>query len=898
MNHVINLFTTKIGMKNNNNIIEKNLGSINNDNDKEIKKKESDFEKINSFLKIDQKNNFSELNKNEISNIKLFIDNFKDNEDLIKDNINVIMNKLFEKISNSNLSNDIFIISQNISKLISKNNKIGKDNIDKIINYLMKSNKSKNNITLLLNTKKCQIIGAVLAYSFSRLQQYKIKDMNKLIELRKTIIEKGIDVQRDFAKYCKENKVTDKKITYYWKSQRNKYICLPELIFLINIYSQVTEIEIDSNLFDESLNEDESQAQLIELTILNIYWLLNSLKSFKINLINEKLIESLYDLYFQKLNNFSLYFQETNKKNKNTKEDYNLKKKWNFVDFFKLEEKRNISNQKNYDYNFQPRKSLAFEDIIKSRALTSFDNKRNTIANLNDNLHNSSDFDIKNINKIIDNKNKDNLIYVIKPFHYTFEIILITFFTLSFPDNTIDLEIVMNDSYKWEFLAYFKSFLGFEKLDEKIREFNILDILIYNKIKNINKLNIEINALDYVTFENVLNIINDNKSLTSINISFFSSDVVYSPQFIYKICKATTVEEMISNFIEDKSTYLFEDIRNIEEKILNKLSSYFTFNLSAFFEIIRNLNNLTELCLNIEIPYNLINYSNFINPILKFILNILFYAISNAKLKKLCLLSPQIILDNRKIPNINYLINSINEDDCLLLTDLSLQFKFYQISDINNFVNSRLQILNIGDLDIYTFKILCEKICSPVFNLNSSLKKLSIGLLKTIVNLNIEIKLLIRRLFSIKIKNFVSLGLYTNIVIEEELEFDYLLKILDNNWISEYTIVLNSIPIEIMTNYEKNIKNIKFFVPHNLEGKLLEPEDIMALNNNSFASEVDNNKDYYDEAFWYLKYLFENVYYDKNRNEMRIKNMIMGILKYLYFLKTPIINFLLVGNGY
>ena len=54
--------------------------------------------------------------------------------------------------------------------------------------------------------------------------------------------------------------------------------------------------------------------------------------------------------------------------------------------------------------------------------------------------------------------------------------------------------------------------------------------------------------------------------------------------------------------------------------------------------------------------------------------------------------------------------------------------------------------------------------------------------------------------------------------------------------------------------------------------------------------EVDNNKDYYDDAYWYLKFLFENKYIDKFKNENRIKNMVMGILKYLYFLKTPKIN--------
>ena len=75
----------------------------------------------------------------------------------------------------------IFIISQNISKLIIKNNKIGKDNINSVINHLME--RGKNNIyksqNIILTKNKCEIIGTILCYSFLRLQQYKIKDKTK-----------------------------------------------------------------------------------------------------------------------------------------------------------------------------------------------------------------------------------------------------------------------------------------------------------------------------------------------------------------------------------------------------------------------------------------------------------------------------------------------------------------------------------------------------------------------------------------------------------------------------------------------------------------------------------------------------------------------------------------------
>ena len=270
------------------------------------------------FLKIDGKNIFAEIGVDDICVIKDQYDKFKQSEDdIINENINKIMNKILDKMCNSNMCNDIFIISQNLCKQICKNNKIGKENIDNLINHLTGNNINNKNSyksqTFLLTRNKCEIIGSILCYSYSKLH-HKMKDMNKLIELRKTIIEQGTDVMDDFADYCKTNKVTDKKITTYWKMNRNNYIFSPEIIFLINRYSNVTEVEIDFNLFEQSLNDDEIKIQLIELTLLNINWLFNSLKSFKINFINELLQQNLYPYFTYKLNLFCSNIKENIKK--------------------------------------------------------------------------------------------------------------------------------------------------------------------------------------------------------------------------------------------------------------------------------------------------------------------------------------------------------------------------------------------------------------------------------------------------------------------------------------------------------------------------------------------------------------------------------------------------------
>ena len=845
------------------------------------------------FLKIDEKNNFKELNENDISSIKICYDKFKESEEIINSNIDKVMNKLLDKICNSNFNNDIFIISQNISKQVYKNNKIGKDNIDNVINHLTKKTKNKLNIykskTLLLDSEKCEIIGAILCYSYPRLQQYKVKDINKLIEIRKTIIEKGIDVVKDFTKYCKEKQVNDKKITYYWKSQRNKYNCLPELIFLINRYSQVTEVEIDINLFN-SLKEDETKAQIIELTILNITWILNSLKSFKINFINISLQETLNIFYYNKLSAFCSKINENIKKNKIISEADIYKKKWNFLNTFKLELYRCLSNEESIN-SLRENKTMSIHEPLdcfalldKRRTLTINDPKRRTLG-----PESLLNYISKNrLNKLKNNKDKgndkENLKNILENYSSLFELIMISFFSLNNYDNPISLELVMNDSYMEEFLCYFENILGVEK-DNNIEIFSIFDILLYNtKLNFINKLNIEINSLDFTTFDRLLNILfNNTQSLTSINISFFSSDVTYFPQFLYKKCHGPIDDSVLKNNY-DSNTYLINNVTDIEEKILNNFLKFFIYHLSVLFDIFQKMYNLDKVCLNFDIPSNIINKQNYMTCILKFILNVLFYYLNSTKIKKLCLLSSNTILDNRRNPNVNKIIDSININEYSLLTDLSLHFQFYQISNINNFINTRLEILNIGDLDLDTFKILCDNICTPQFNINSSLEKLSIGLLNSITNFNREIKILLRRLFNIKIRNFISLSLYTNLIINDDVDYDYFIQIINNNWISEYIFLFNNKTKEMMQKLNKNINSLIYYVPHNLEGKLLETDDVLKIQNNPSTLEVDNNKDFYDDAYWYLKYLFEFVYVDKLKNDKRIKNMIMGILKYLYFL--------------
>ena len=53
--------------------------------------------------------------------------------------------------------------------------------------------------------------------------------------------------------------------------------------------------------------------------------------------------------------------------------------------------------------------------------------------------------------------------------------------------------------------------------------------------------------------------------------------------------------------------------------------------------------------------------------------------------------------------------------------------------------------------------------------------------------------------------------------------------------------------------------------------------------------EADKNKSNIDEAYWVLKYLFNNKYTDNLKNFNRTKRMIFDIIKYIHVIQTPTI---------
>ena len=730
---------------------------------------------INSnFMKIDEKNNFL-AEKNEIIDLS---EKYNIDKNKLYDKLNTIINKIFNRACGTSISysDDIFLISQNISKIISKIIKMDKKYIDQLIKELVGLNYSNNHEDeiLCLNKRNCEIIGSFLCYSYSdsRLQQYKIKDSKKLIEIRKLIIKQGINVYRDYMEYCRNNKITDLKATFYWKKKRNQYDCLPELIFLFNRFSKVKEIEFNINSFikENDSDTDEANKLLTYLTLININLILNSNERYKINIIYQDFENNLYFKYYNYiLNSLFKNNSDFSKINNRAFKNKNFIPKWDF----------------NYSINMNHHNNIGKNNENLEKIPLSIDTDKESSFEEEEN-------NLKSNSKILE------LSDIIENYYDNFEFIIICFYGLIYLNNdeNFELTFITNDIFTNEFQSFLYKVYSIEDKNS----ISIFDILLCKKNRLRKKFNIEINSLDYTSFEKTLYFLMKNKFLNSFNISLFSSDITYFPQSLYKI------------YSTNENT--FNDTNDLEKNILNKLSENFIYNLSSLFDILKYMTNLEEFAININIPPNLINLQNYKNSILKFILNLLFYFSLNTKIKRFCLLSPPCILDSRRIPYINNIIKNININKATNLIDLTLNLQFLQISKIGKLISTRLQVLNIGYLDFETFKKICFFLCNDNFNKQSCLMKLSIGLLNIVMNFDIELKLLIRKLFSIKIKSLISLSLYTNIIIKDEIEYDYLLNILNNNWINEYLITLNTNSEKYFHNFEKDKLNLKFFVPH------------------------------------------------------------------------------------
>ena len=797
------------------------------------------------YLKIDEINELSAIDDKYLKYIYEVIDIFRQGE---PERFSVLLKnikQIFEEMCGT--YNNLFDFSYKISKKFD----ITKENIEKCYEILLNE---KNAKTLDLNYSILKSLGQMISYSYTKLDQYKIKDMGKLIESIDKFSRKKINIYDEFVKWCvKERKDPKKeKITEYYKKRRKDYDCLPEVIFLINHFGSITTVNLElDKIYREDL--DEEDYKYYEIAILNIHWVLRNLEKIKINLscrdIQQKYI---FKRYKEKIN------EAANKNNDiikpkdlvfNTK--FFFRKKWNFLP--KLKQNKIIS-----DELIEISQSKTAE-IKEKKTIFSTISFRKTFKNISENLFNIG-------------KEKTSVITrtdIVRQNINLFELIIVCIFSLNEAKQGIDVELEMNDTFNGEFFLLLKDIYKFEWIiQDDPKQFHIFDLLLFNRImENMQKLDIEINCLDLVTFKKFLSFLYFNQAMTKFNMSLFSSDFVYTPEFIYKIYSEKYLDKspeyLKGNYETD--TYLFCDLKDMEDKILDRLHSDFQNSLSILFEIIYKRKNLTEIGFNIDAPKNIMNKSKYMNSIFKFILNLFFY-VSKNNINKFSIFSPSTEFNSCTKPDIDEVIKGINFEKNKL-QELTIQLKFFELESIKCFITDKLRILNIGNLDLKTLEYLSNLICSYKFNTTSCLEELSIGLSELLTEFSPALKSILYKLFNIKIKDLTSLTLLTNLDLSGKNEYSNLLELLNYNWISNYVITFSGGEEK---DTDDSMSKLLYMVPSNLGAKLLDKKSL---------KKIEDHKDKEDSAFWYLRYLM--------RTKKVNKKMIFDILKYINIVKSP-----------
>lgn len=763
----------------------------------------------NYFLEINAKNSF-DINYGNKQNLgNSFSKESKADSHLEFKITTAYLNSLFPKC---NL--DPFQISQYISKNIYSSNKkkINKE-IENYLQLFETNNKNIKNNLLSLDINNIRTIGYILCLSYHNFKSFNIDDMKKFKKEIDDIHKNKINIFNDYLEFCKERKKIGKdySINKFISKKKGKYLLPSELIFLVNYYNRINILEINY----ENLSFEPNELFLYCISLINIPTIFPKINNIKINLINFNFQNDLYCRFFRMEKDLLRYSNKYIKAFNYSNEKYIFHKKWDFESNFYVQEK-NLLFRKDNENN----------------------GKKFELNLINENIH---------INELIIKYTE-----LLKSF-------LVTFYTLSQFININKFELIINDSYSHEFQFFFKK--NFQA--DIHSNFHILNFI---KSKDtLKSLNIELNSIDYITTRKFFQLINKNKSLTELQISFFSSDVSYLQQTIYKI-----YSQFAKNKKENKVYYIEEQ----ETEMLNQINNNFQLNLSYLFDVILRKKKLSKLGLYFDIPSILLENQKYTIPILKFVINIIFLLDEdNSKINSLTLLSPNTILNKALFPSIDDYFEDLEiyEKNKSLHT-LHIHLKMYKIINIKKIISQNLLILSIGDFDLISFKMIVYYLTSYNFSCNSNLKYLTIGLLKSITDYKGDIILLLKKLFSIKIQHIIELNIFTNIIIDSKEKYTELIEMLKYNWVSSSTIILNNLSEEIFSKNKMIKNNINYLVPFFIK-------DIISNN---------QKKDGINICYWYLMNILSNKLrgkVDKKNNKYDIgymsNKMIYGIFRYL-----------------
>ena len=863
--------TISEGMKdiehsNSNNNIELNLSSD----------KDPIFNKI--YISLDSKNYFRKSDPKEseelIKKFKIKYQKIKLSQKL-KELSELIREKIYE-ILFPNTKKTFFSICLESSKFLDKYDCLNKNRIEKNLNFFYTHQKHYHDETIFFDNNFINNCGPILGHVYNRLSKFKIKNENSFVNAINTIINKKVNVKHEFdANFIDKNVGIEnlEKIKFFRKIKK-KYIIQPEIIYLINLFHPVKKIIIDINI-----QEKEYSFRFFHffvLCIFNLPYIMKDINSIKFIVFNEALLKDRIEVNEEKLNHDKLFSHKKNKFPKiiSKKEKINTDEDESYLSNYKLIEIRNKPPKNFYSFD---RKTINqsygnLEDLIEKPI------KSTNTTNLYINKNNSNQLNMErkflqnwfmSQEDASNNDCLDNTAVVCK----ILEMIIIIFLSFDNFEKIENFELKLVDSLYSELGNYFKN-----RFKTKVDNFHILNVL-YNKLIGVGKLYLEINSFDLITFNEILNIIYNSKA-TTLQLSLFTKEIMYSSPYLYKIYRQTVKRKLIKEEIYNKNK---KKKIKINEIFFKNIYQHFVKNLNSLFEILKN-KKLSKLDIILNVPPQILTDDKYIIVIIKFIINIfiLFFYDENSLMYELSVISPSLIINGAKYLFMDeFLQNNNIKNENLLILDVRL--KFYNIRNLHKFIPQKLKILNIGDLDVLSFRYFVDNITKYNFVKNTSLQQLSIKLNNNILILDEEIRLILAKLFNINIPNLL-LYLYTNIQIDY-YEYHEILKLLQYNWIYNYYLSFNnkSKPI-IKQNYNK-VNQLIHIIPkepgYSKMGNVLDYLE---------GKKVKQPPSFLD-IYYCLKKIIHRINKGKVIDFYSLKIITSNIFMFLYLSKRPVVKF-------
>ena len=730
------------------------------------------------FYKIDHKKRFLYYDTSSLINIKssLFYELSSKDESMIYTNIlNLFKFLLKDYIPKSEDKIDlIYTLSQEFAKL--KNIQI--ENYDKISQNFSKKIIKKNykmdiNFTLEELDDICTLLSLGFIKIFS-LKKPKFKTYDELLEKLEQYNYVFIDITKIYKTYNFSVPSNAPEIP--------KGDVPNEIILLKEILQGIKHINL--NLKNMAKNNILS----FLLIILNYDWLFPFVFEVDLDLrydIIENDIKNLYDINEKNFycnymkNRKSNYFAEIESDN-DEKEAEN--KYYEFINKI-----QNINIIKTDFNRYHP------NNVLNSKI--KFDNINNIVENndINDEYYNRFEaMDENYINILIKNEN-------------TFDVMLCFFYLIKNIKYLKSLNIIMPIGFSKENIDIIK-IRNIPNIEPKIiSKINLFEYI--TTLSSINSFNIHFNCLEKKTFENILYIIQNNSNLKEIKLNFFPDEL--NLQILSKISEECGIFNKL-NLIQNEKNIVTKDI----EKILKqKLLEYLEINLEKLFLLFQTKRSLEKLELIIKLPSiilsNEIENERYHILFIKFIFNV-FILLDKEKmyLKEFKLILPNFIFDNRNYPIITEFLENIN----LLkknpqLKIFILEAQLHKIYNLRNIISYNLQSINIGELDIESFKYFVEFYQSENFLINSQLKNLYISLNRNVIKYN-NCKNYLSNFFSGKNPiNLTEITFKCHFRIKRKNLYD-LLKSGNGNFIKKYNIIIK---IDDIKKYKKIIEHKDFY---------------------------------------------------------------------------------------